>query len=504
MRTMKMRFAKYILGAATFCAVVACNSDEDKDLTGVVQANSVAVTAFNIKANQKVLVNLDSVFFSIDLEKAEIYNADSLPKGTDVSRLQLVIKTPTVKSCRLTFRHAGSENDTTVNYLASQTDSIDFSQGPAKLEIVSEDGNLSRTYTVKVNVHRCEPDSMYWNQAYKRSLPTNLSNVAAQRTIEHGGKILCLTANAEGKYCLAEAAHPLDAWQYTAVQLPAGAQVRELTSWGDKLAILDQSGAIWTSQDNGTTWTAEGHSAHHIYGVYNDQLLCSTQQADGWKILSLPAGTTTALPQGMPVEGTSQMLIYATKWAPNPMGLIVGGITAEGNPVGAVWAFDGNECAKISIDNELPNVYGMTVVPYRTFKNNNIWQVTEESSLIAFGGMQAGGVFINRNVYISTDRGIHWQKAGTLMQLPEYIPAFYNADGVVSSTQMSISNAWQAQPDVKLPGWFVEEPQSRVDAPITTWDCPAIYLFGGINGRSETLNTVWRGVINRLTFRPIY
>lgn len=501
---MKMRFAKYIAVAAILITVAACNSDEDKDLTSTIQANSVAVTAFNIKANPKVLDNLDSVFFSIDLEKAEIYNADSLPKGTNVSHLLVNIKTPTVKVCRLTFRRAGSDNDTTVNYLSSQKDSIDFSQGPAKLEIVSEDGALTRTYTVRVNVHRSEPDSLYWNQAYKRSLPTNLTNVAVQRTIEHNGKIFCLTENAAGTHCLAQTSHPLDTWQYTAVQLPAAAQVRELTSWGDKLAILDQSGMIWTSEDEGKTWLAEGHNAHHIYGDYDGRLLCSAQEADGWKILTLPEGDKLSLPEGMPVSGTSQMLVYSTKWAPNPMGLMVGGKTADGKMTNTVWAFDGNQCAKINVNNELPAVSGMTVVPYSTYKNNNIWQVTEETALLAFGGIQSGGVFLNRTVYISVDRGIHWQTANRLLQQPGYIPAFYDADGLVVSSDMSIPQVWQSQPDAKLPPWlYIEEP-SRVSAPITTWECPAIYLFGGVNNQEETFDTVWRGVINRLTFRPIY
>lgn len=501
---MKMRIANYIMAAAVLCTAVGCNSDDDKDLTSTIQANSVAVTAFNIKANKKVLENLDSVFFSIDLEKAEIYNADSLPKGTDVSRLQVVIKTPTVRSCMLTFRKSGSENDTTVNYLASQTDSIDFSQGPARLEIVSEDGNLTRTYTVKVNVHNSEPDSMYWNQAYKRTLPTNLSDVAAQRTIEHNGKILCLTANAAGKYCMAKAAHPLDSWQCAEVQLPVGAQVRELTSWGDKLALLDQSGVIWTSADEGATWEAEGHTAHHIYGDYNGQLLCSTHAADGWKILTLPEGTTCALPEGMPVSGTSQLLVYSTKWAPDPLGLMVGGIKADGTATGSVWAFDGTKCAKINIGSDLPDFYGMTVVPYRTFYNNNIWQVTEESALLAFGGVQAEGAIVNRMVYISTDRGIHWKPANRLMQLPAYIPPFYDADGLVATSEASVPREWQAQPATKLPPWLAVETPSRVSAPITSWDYPAVYIFGGLNSRGETYDTVWRGVINRLTFRPIY
>ncbi|MDE5875036.1 MAG: hypothetical protein K2H15_05265, partial [Muribaculaceae bacterium] len=66
----------------------ACNSDSDSDKQEVaVTSSTVAINSFYLKADAKVMKNLDSVFFSIDLNKAIIFNADSLPKGTDISRL---------------------------------------------------------------------------------------------------------------------------------------------------------------------------------------------------------------------------------------------------------------------------------------------------------------------------------------------------------------------------------------------------------------------------------
>lgn len=47
----------------------------------------MAVTAFSLNDNKKVLDSLSNVFFSIDLVSANIFNADSLPYGTNVSRL---------------------------------------------------------------------------------------------------------------------------------------------------------------------------------------------------------------------------------------------------------------------------------------------------------------------------------------------------------------------------------------------------------------------------------
>jgi hypothetical protein len=38
---------------------------------------------------------------------------------------------------------------------------------------------------------------------------------------------------------------------------------------------------------------------------------------------------------------------------------------------------------------------------------------------------------------------------------------------------------------------------------VTEWECPYIYLFGGEDTAGNTFNTIWRGVINRYTFKPI-
>lgn len=54
---------------------------------------STQVKGFNLKADAKVLSALDSVFFSIDLVNAQIFNADSLPYGTRVNKLVLQITT---------------------------------------------------------------------------------------------------------------------------------------------------------------------------------------------------------------------------------------------------------------------------------------------------------------------------------------------------------------------------------------------------------------------------
>ena len=64
----------------------SCNSDSDSSDSEVIYG-STQVKSFKLKANSNVLSGLDSVFFSIDLVNAQIYNADSLPFGTKTDKL---------------------------------------------------------------------------------------------------------------------------------------------------------------------------------------------------------------------------------------------------------------------------------------------------------------------------------------------------------------------------------------------------------------------------------
>ena len=71
--------------------IISCNSDVYE---GPIETYSnVAVTSFSLYENDNVLKNLDSVFFTIDMSNATIYNADSLPYGTKINKLPVSIVT---------------------------------------------------------------------------------------------------------------------------------------------------------------------------------------------------------------------------------------------------------------------------------------------------------------------------------------------------------------------------------------------------------------------------
>ncbi len=67
------------------------------------------------------------------------------------------------------------------------------------------------------------------------------------------------------------------------------------------------------------------------------------------------------------------------------------------------------------------------------------------------------------------------------MQLPGYVPALYDSQTLVFPSTLG----------------------SRASTAITSWDCPYIYMFGGESANGDINTSVWRGVVNRLEFKPL-
>lgn len=494
--------------------ISGCNKDSDS-FVAEGDFGNCSVTAFSIAKDDSVLAKLDSVYFSIDLVNAVIFNADSLPKGTRTDKLIVKISTASASACDLTFRDPKAKRDTTISFISNPNDSINFADGPVKLSITSYDGLKKRDYTIKVNVHQVEPDTLYWDKASSRNLPGKLSNPAEQKTVEFDGKVYCMTAS-DNAASLAVCENPYNNdWTISDASLPADARLSTLTASSDALYMLDSHGNLYKSAD-ALTWAATGEHMDWLYGGYDDKVLGARKDADGWKHVSYPSGAVTAVPAGCPVSGTGQMIVYETKWSATPLALFVGGRDASGLLVGSTWGYDGTTWAKIS-SRDIDERENVSLFPYFTPRvNKNNWRVTERSVLIAVGGnYESGeGPVVSNTVYVSYDQGITWEEASSYLQLPDYIRPFTSAQAIVRNTTLDESmsrsasaDGWMPLSGTRLPAWATPVPfakTSRVSQAVTEWECPYIYLFGGTDAAGKLNDTVWKGVIRRFTFRPLY
>ena len=140
----------------------ACNSDDD--ITNETNLPySCQLLNFALSADSSVCQSLDTVFFSIDQLSGEIFNADSLPMGSNITRLVPRITVATASVLEI-YEPREGKADSVHNYIEHPGDSIDFSRGPVRLRIVSADGQSSASYSVRVLVHKSNPYTLTWSR----------------------------------------------------------------------------------------------------------------------------------------------------------------------------------------------------------------------------------------------------------------------------------------------------------------------------------------------------
>ena len=316
---MTKRFPLYLIaGILALCLTAACNDDPSETTILEDDSNNCAISTFSLAKDDSILRALDSVYFSIDLIDAKIYNADSLPKGTDISKFIVNVTAPAASAIELSFKSRFTGNDTTVNITENPGDSINFAAGPVKMTVTSYNGQAKRDYDISVLVHTMDADTLYWDRLQQVSFPKAAS---AQKTVMYGSRPHTLLAGTDGKHylCTTDSPEAYDAWHTAVSSLPSGADISTFSATDNALYIATADGALYSSAD-GLTWTPTGARMHCLYGGYGSTLLGARRDSDGWKHVTWPATTERAVPADCPVSGTSQLIIYQTKWSTSEIG----------------------------------------------------------------------------------------------------------------------------------------------------------------------------------------
>ncbi len=487
----------------------SCNKKEDPEEEIYMPASAVAVTNFSLQSKSGSKVQLDSVFFSIDLNKGVIFNADSLPKGTDVTRLVPVISyTSSASAVKLT--QTGGVTTGEIDYKANPTDSVDFS-GKVMLTITAEDQKTVRSYDIKVNVHQVESDTLFWDEMAKKELPSQNANPISQKTVQCNSKTYSLIREADGSYTIAVAADLLNGtWTQQALALDFEPNVRSLNAASDHLYILDVNGNLHSSAD-GITWdnvTRDNKDVKwtNIIGAYGDALLGIRDEAGVLKHTCWPVDAgyeEMDVSSDFPVQDYSDFVQFSNRWTTLPIGFMTGGRLRDGQITDKTWGFDGDHWVVLS-EGMTPAVAGAALVPYFVYRKTSSSLVqTEFSVWMLIGGLGADGK-CNRKIYVSYDNGVNWYAAETHMQLPDYFPGLWNLDGFMVEwpKEASLKDNWTVTPGRTLN--TMARVSYKVEDYKVYWDCPYIYIFGGNKENGQLNNEVWRGVLNRLTFTPIF
>ncbi|MDE5744316.1 MAG: hypothetical protein K2H84_01490 [Paramuribaculum sp.] len=484
---MRFKVPVIIFVASLAMGLYSCNGDGEEDVVITdLSAYNVEIKSFSI-ISEFDSKNEDSLSFSVDLTAGTIFNADSLPIGTKLRKGRISMDLPTVSKAEIVMHYDRSDKeDVVVDYLTSPSDSVDFAADKLTINIVSNNQNVRRAYTVKINIHQTKPDSLYWDRTPCATLPGGSSSVVASRTVLLTGKYYTVTELSGGAVLASgDNLADIENWQCESITLPDGAVVTSLAATESAMFMIDSDDELFTSTD-GKTWRDTGESMCHIYGGYGETLLGVKNNGGKYYHVTYPASAETEVTAGCPVSGTSTLILYETMWSDKAMAAFTGGKDASGNLSGSTWGYDGTTWASLSID-KIPAAEGVSVCQYYTVSTNE-FSTSTTPVLYAFGGKNVSGS-INNKVYVSIDRGVHWTEGATNLQPDEFFPLISGAQAIVCDRTMYVPAG--------------EVTVSRAIKPVTSWECPYIYLMGGEFSTGRFNANIYRGVINFLAFIPI-
>ena len=478
---------------SSLTVLTSCKDDKEETYSYSTSEMTTLVKGFALQNDASVLENLDSVHFTIDYDKGLIYNADSLPVGTEITKLKVIMEfVNTVKSAVFNISDAEVQADTAINYTTSMSQTIDFT-GKTVLTVTSADGSEVKNYEVKVLVHQVEPNMLLWVQNWRRDLPGMSDGLQHFKAVEQDGMMRALTW--DGNQCMlltADAANQTS-WSKQALSLPFTPNVKTFTATDLDLYMLDMDGNLYTSTD-GKEWTSCGVKWFSLLGAYQDRVLgIVSDDAGNYVHDEYPRSvgfTSKEVEEDFPVKNSSNMIEVQNTWSVAPQAMIVGGINSEGKMIKDTWGYDGQTWGKINnVHSEvLPDMADATLFSYYTFKKlTGVRRYARQSTWYLMGGRKSDGS-LNNDIYLSNTQGITWFKGDTTMVQAGFMPKFYGAQAFVCEETLQ---APQHAP-------------SYIKGAVTSWPCPFLYLYGGYGEDNALLPNVWRGVYNRLTNVPVY
>jgi hypothetical protein len=414
---MHLKTGFYILLASLLLTGLAsCLGGED-EIEFIVSTDAQA-TSFFIKHDS--IPSLALAKFSIDQVNDEIYNYDSLPYLTDISEKVLVNYTTgsglTVQS---EFTYIGGDT-----VMVASGDSLNLTN-LASLTVMAPN-TTKKTYTVKINIHQIDPDSIQY-QLLTNQFPEKENSRTVRLENLYGQSIYYTFAK---NY----AAESLDMENWTKIQLdiPDDLVIESIQSLENFAYAYTTTGEIYYFTLWGNAWTPI--TAVYEYpvvsvlgymksgGVQQEGLAVIVEKDNQPVFAFLPdAFSTIDIPknfrQGEKVSANFPVSGFSTI---NNKSLVlekitlVGGKSPSGEVLNTVWATeDGLHWADLSSNpaGNLPLIEGGNAFAY----NNELWftggkyvKTSEEDTTEDY----------NKEVFYSVDGGLVWKTKGTHAQAP--------------------------------------------------------------------------------------
>lgn len=410
---MKIKFLTVITGLFfTALMITSCLSDEKTEYDFSSNASISAFSIDNIETKYTEKVNgKDTTLtatvvganypFVIDQGQKLIFNIDSLPVGTDVSKVVVKITADT-QGIFIVADEAGKDS------LWTSTDSLNYEK-PIRFKVMAESGVYGETYLTKVLVHKQVPDSLTWT-----NLSGNLDGAAiqAQKAISFGDKIYVF-ADQASQVALTTTSIT-DGRTWTALQplaIPEKAEYSSVMVWGEYLYILagnkpyrSTDGKTWSKVETTTALSqlvaniySSNNKNNKLVGIDTNNHFIESTDGANWKVQK-------EVPQNFPVNHLSYTFYPLRHNSSIDRMLVMGNNNSKTDTTTVIWSQLSTETSWA----DYPTDGNFTYCP----KLSNITMISYNKQLYAFGGegKQNGKVLAPfSSIYGSIDEGVSWK-----------------------------------------------------------------------------------------------
>ena len=427
-----MRF-KFIASAVLFTAIFMFSSCLSDSTDNLVYYDDCALTTFSVGKLKIVKDTIsskgkDSTYtttldcsryaFTIDQERGQIYNLDSLPHGIDATKVLVTTMAKNGGSVGIK-----SLTDGALSYYRN-TDSIDLSQ-PRHFVVYSLRGDSNRDYTVVLNVHKQKAEKFTWNGSPISN--ANLASLSAMKGVACAGKVYVFGHDGSQVRIFAASENNASAWSEitpsTTLSMDA---YKNLAVYSGRLYVYSNGTLLsstdaqnWTSISTPSLKQLLGASEARLYGLtVTSELVSSKDGGTTWTADALDSDASL-----LPADNLNLIVLPLTGSATGRR-LVLAGTTATMSRVwGKVEENDPNAQTQswayynVSSENKYnaPNLNGLQAIEY-------------DGGILAIGG-SAIGVASPRpfaGFYLSKDAGITWKSDASY-----YFPKGFSAPGEV-------------------------------------------------------------------------
>ena len=360
--------------------------------------------------------------FTIDHKKMLIENRDSLPYNTDLSR---VVMNMSYTAGLAYYRTSDAwDDDPWVPYQSS--DSIDLRK-PLHIRLLATD-NTERKYTLKINVHTMEGDTLKWVAVDSHDA---ISGAHPMKALPWNGEMAVLVNDGSAVLMMTHPQGNVGEWRRQVTDLPVTADVSSLSKGPRNLFVSTTDGGLYSSAD-GLAWTRlfqydglrlVGVSHDKLYAKYNGVINSIYIGAGGWAVEPLDAELSF-----LPDEEIAA-ITYAQNESLTRM-ILVGNRAVDTDTCAVVWSKCWTDFEEE--DTESWMHYSKSwdnTMPLPMFTQMNLMYY-DNMLMLAGGESKDGTVEALERFYVSKDNGLTWWRLHTIIPPAD----MHGAEGYITST----------------------------------------------------------------------